>query len=337
MVNFFYENFLGIVLGFFFIRYYMRRTSKKLPANSPLGQLEQKPIQGQKLYVQEEAVEAGTLSFDDRCALLASYKFADTQIIPMIARFMVHATKEECLLFLENAQKLVHKDRNFMTFQDFMTSYLDVIHGPLQESFTQPDAERKKIAFHESAHAIGYIYQSSDCIVHVISIESRQEVTGFIIYLPIEESTDLLPVDITWVEHKVIIGLAGAVAEQVFGLPDGQIIDKETGFDDLLFRIMFQSDFEKVRDHIMAIMTLQKHHLAKILNKESFTDQESDQINDAIEEIMKIYYAQTYDFVVKHKDKVEILAHALLKKETLYADQIYEVLGVVRPRYDFES
>lgn len=338
IVCFLYENFLLIVLGLCFVGYYFRRTSQKLHVISQQQPKPQEPFQVKESHA-HQVDENKKLSFVDCCKILESYQFADKRVIPMIAHVMTYATKKECLSYLKVAQELANKDISLISFQHFMTSYLDATHGALRENFTISDEERKKVAFHESGHAIGYIYQQSDFIVHLISIEPREQETGFIIYLPIKESTGPIRVNINWIERKVIIGLGGAVAEQVFGFPDpdGNVINKEKNFDDLLYRMLFQSDFEKVRSHIMHIMFLQNHPVAKLFDKESCTSEDIMQINDAIEEMIKIYYVQTYDFVVKHKDKVEQLAHALLKQETLYYDQIYELLGVVRPQYHFEK
>ena len=273
------------------------------------------------------------LSFSDRCNLLNKDKFSENISIPMIARIMVGARKKEFFKIFKTAQYLAKKDNSLITMNHFIMSFHVMTFGDRRKNFIMSDETKKQVAFHESGHAIGHICQQLGWLVYSISIVPREKMLGFVHALPFKESFEST---INFYEDQVRINLSGVIAEQIFGLPDGKLIHKDIGYDDLLTRAQVFSDFEKVRVHVMTIWMLQKHPIINLCNKKKLSDEDVIKINKAMHQSIKVYYEQTYDFVIDHQDKVQKLAECLLKKETLYCEQIYQLLDIDRPQCDFE-
>ena len=274
------------------------------------------------------------LSFSDRVEMLKQDQIIEDIYVPMIARMMIGLSKKECLDILKKAQESAKTNNDLIFMDHFIPAYYDITLGYKLKDFTVSYETKKQVAFHESGHAIGYIYQQSEFLVHSISIVPCKNIMGFVHPIPIKE---MIPSTISFYENEVKINLSGAIAEQIFGLPDGKIIDKDTGYIDLLSRVHIQSDFEKVRNNIMLIMILQQHPMIYLCKKKSLSDSDLAQVNEAMHDIIKVYYEQAYDLIFNHKEKVEIIAQALLEKETLQSQQIYELLGMDKLKYDFET
>ena len=64
-----------------------------------------------------------------------------------------------------------------------------------------------------------------------------------------------------------------------------------------------------------------------------FTKKTAEKIDSEVQKIVSNSYTKALDLLKTNRDKLDMLANALLEKETLYAAEIYELLGVT-PRQD---
>ena len=61
--------------------------------------------------------------------------------------------------------------------------------------------------------------------------------------------------------------------------------------------------------------------------------EQPDEFNQLLIEI----FQESCQLIILHKDTVEKLALALLKKKILYADEIYELCGVEKPKLEMRK
>lgn len=77
--------------------------------------------------------------------------------------------------------------------------------------------------------------------------------------------------------------------------------------------------------------------IGQILKKRSYDlvafNEQSDEFNNLLIEI----FQESCQLITLHKDKVEKLALALLKKKIVYADEIYEICGVEKPKLEIRK
>ena len=60
----------------------------------------------------------------------------------------------------------------------------------------------------------------------------------------------------------------------------------------------------------------------------TYSERTAQRIDDEVISIMNACYATARTMLVEHRDKLEKLAYTLLEKETMYASEIYELLGI---------
>ena len=61
----------------------------------------------------------------------------------------------------------------------------------------------------------------------------------------------------------------------------------------------------------------------------------AESIDKEVKEILDRLMVKTLDLLKTNRDKLDILSNALLEKETMYAGEIYPLLGL-EPRPDFK-
>ncbi|NBV40962.1 cell division protein FtsH, partial [bacterium] len=60
----------------------------------------------------------------------------------------------------------------------------------------------------------------------------------------------------------------------------------------------------------------------------NFSEQTFERIDKEVQKIIDEQYAFVVKMLHEHRDKLDVLAKALLEKETMYASEIYELLGI---------
>ncbi len=67
----------------------------------------------------------------------------------------------------------------------------------------------------------------------------------------------------------------------------------------------------------------------------AYSQKTAEKIDNEVQNILEDCYKKTCQLITNNRDKLEKLANALLEKETMYASEIYELLGIT-PRQDFK-
>lgn len=188
--------------------------------------------------------------------------------------------------------------------------------------------DKRSTAIHEAGHAIAYIYKTPSTVIHLASIEGRSKNIlstsegGSVHTLCIDDST--INHRMAHYEHHIIACLSGGIAQQVFGLLPFYSAKMLTQKDDIL-NFINQSEMLADTQNARATITI------KFLKSNgNFSSKE---INS---ELIRLYPI-TYQFIVEHKDAINKVANLLLEKGSIQGDDIYDLLNIDKPLYDFES
>merc|ERR1711973_492795 len=191
-----------------------------------------------------------------------------------------------------------------------------VIAGPEKKTKVLSPHERTVVAYHESGHAIvGWMLQHTDALLKVTILPRTSQALGFAQYTPVDKklySPDELM-------DRMCMALGGRVAEsltfnrittgaqndlqKVTQMANAQI--KQFGFNDVVGLVSFEEGGGKkpYSKRLHAAMDLEARQL----------------IAEA--------YAKTEDVLKEHSKALEIMAEALLEKETLNYDDVEALLG----------
>ena len=59
-----------------------------------------------------------------------------------------------------------------------------------------------------------------------------------------------------------------------------------------------------------------------------YSQKTAERIDQEVQQIMDECYERTIKLLTDHRDKLDLLAETLFEKETMYAEEIYELLGI---------
>ncbi|WP_419878205.1 ATP-dependent zinc metalloprotease FtsH [Brevibacillus centrosporus] len=199
-----------------------------------------------------------------------------------------------------------------------------VIAGPAKKSRVVSEDERRLVAFHEAGHTIiGYHLRNAE-MVHKVTIIPRGQAGGYTVMLPKEDrffatKTDLL--------DKIVGLLGGRVAEELV------LGDISTGA---------HNDFQRATAIARSMIT--EYGMSKLGpmqfgksqgqvflgrdygSERNYSDQIAYEIDQEMQNIINECYAKCTDLLTKHRDQLDLIAHTLLRVETLDADQIRQLI-----------
>ncbi|MDW7738587.1 MAG: ATP-dependent zinc metalloprotease FtsH [Bacillota bacterium] len=196
-----------------------------------------------------------------------------------------------------------------------------VVAGTQKKSRVISAFEKKIVAYHEAGHAlVGYLLPHTDP-VHKVSIIPRGRAGGYTLMFPEEDRYYMTRSELL---DRVSTLLGGRVAEKLV------LNDISTGAQNDLERatsIVRQMIMEYGMSDTLGPITLGKKHDQVFLGRDLARDRDySEEIAKAIDqEIRKTIdncYQKAQDILEQERDKLELIAQALLEKETLDAVEI---------------
>jgi len=199
--------------------------------------------------------------------------------------------------------------------------------GAERKSMVMTDNEKKNTAYHEAGHAIvGYLSPEHDP-VHKVTIIPRGRALGVTMYLP---EKDEWSTSRRKMESRIATAYGGRIAEELLGGEDAitngasSDIQQATsiardmvtkwGFGEGLGPLLYSEDEGEV--FLGRQVTQQKN----------VSDATAKLIDDAIKKIIDDNYQDAYKMLTDNMDKLTIMAEALIKYETIDANQVKEIM-----------
>lgn len=212
------------------------------------------------------------------------------------------------------------KDQHDITTHDFEEARDKILLGKEIKSMMQTDEDRKMTAYHESGHALVRLLmpEVSDPL-HKVTIVPRGGALGVTHSMPEREKYTQTRDEMV---AQVMAALGGRVAEEIVY---GKTKASTGAYSD------FKAASSIVRnmvcnygmaDDLGAIVYSQQH------GEYAYSQRTAERIDEQVQRIMDECYKNTVDMLTQNRDKLEKLTDELFEKETLYADEIYELLGI---------
>ena len=223
----------------------------------------------------------------------------------------------------EAALLAAREDKASIEMVDFEKSIDRVIAGlEKKNKLISPD-EKKIVAYHEAGHAItGWYLKYTDPVVKVSIIPRGLAALGYAQYLPEERYLYTREALI----DRMIMAMGGRVAEEIVF---GQI---STGAQNDLERITAMS-YAMVVDYGMSekigyvsFNLSGRGDQGPVFDK-PYSDETARLIDEEVKSIIDEVRIAARELLVKHSDKLEEMAQALLEKEVLGPKDLVELLG----------
>jgi cell division protease FtsH len=201
-----------------------------------------------------------------------------------------------------------------------------VLMGPERRSLIMNEDEKRNTAYHEAGHALVGMLVGHVDPVHKISIIPRGQALGVTVMLPVE---DRLTISKEYAEGMIAYAMGGRAAEQlIFNRQTtgaGDDINKATdiarkmvcswGMSEKLGPLSFG---KKGNDEVFLGR--------EISQSRNYSERVAEEIDAEIHRLVTGGSKQAFNILKENRDKLEILAEALLIKETIDGDEIRKIL-----------
>ncbi len=226
----------------------------------------------------------------------------------------------------EAAIKAARANRKIITNADVTEAFEKVAIGPERKAKVMNEFDKKLTAYHEAGHAIvGHVLPDSDP-VHKVTIIPRGGTGGVTWFLPPEDK-----IYTSVIEFKDVLAraLGGRVAEKVVYGDDrvttGAGSDLRKATEIARDMVIEQGMSAGLRDQVFhedngGMM------FDRMVRDRPYSDETAKMIDDEVEKLIR-EAARRAEAVISHnRDKLDKLAAALLKEETIEEERVKELL-----------
>lgn len=216
-------------------------------------------------------------------------------------------------------------NRKEINQSDVTAAFEKVAIGPERKSKVMSQKEKELTAYHEAGHAIvGHVLPDSD-MVHKVTIIPRGGTGGVTWFIPPEDKSYH-----SIIEFKDVLArmLGGRVAEEVIYGQDrvttGAGSDLQKAAELARDMVTEQGMGKKLRDQVFH--TDEGIMMDKLMHERQYSEDTAKIIDDEIESLISEAAGRARDVIKANKQTLEALKDALLKKETVEAEEVLEIL-----------
>jgi cell division protease FtsH len=215
-----------------------------------------------------------------------------------------------------NASKL---NQSTVSVDDFEDARDKIILGKEMRTMVLTDEEREVTAYHEAGHALITLLNPKETDpLHKVTIMPRAKALGVTWSLPERDKHTISKDEMT---ARIMVALGGRAAEElVFNrLESGAHSD---------FATATQVARAMVCSYGMSSKLGPLVYEQNSLGENNYSEETARTIDEEMRSILDACYKHVYKLLSDNRDKLEKLAKALIDKETMYAGEIYELLGI---------
>jgi cell division protease FtsH len=210
-------------------------------------------------------------------------------------------------------------NKNTVAVDDFEDARDKIILGKEMKTMVLTDQEREVTAYHEAGHALITLLNPLETDpLHKVTIMPRAKALGVTWSLPERDKHTISKDEMT---ARIMVALGGRAAEElVFNrLESGAHSDFATATQ--VARAMVCS--YGMSQKLGPLVYEQNSH-----GENNYSEETARTIDEEMRSILDTCYKHVYKMLSDNRDKLEMLAKALIDKETMYAGEIYELLGI---------
>jgi len=231
----------------------------------------------------------------------------------------------------EAALFAARSNKRLVDMQDFERAKDKILMGAERKSIVMPEHERRNTAYHESGHAVVARLLPRTDPVHKVTIIPRGRALGVTMQLPQEDRYSL---DREHLLQNIAVLFGGRIAEEVFmsQMTTGASNDFERATD-LARRMVTQWGMSDSMGPMVYGENEGEVFLGRsITTHKNVSEATMQQVDTEIRRIVDQQYGLARRLIEENRDKVEVMAKALLEWETIDSDQIEDIMNGRPPR-----
>ena len=238
----------------------------------------------------------------------------------------------EAALFAARAGK------KLVDMEDFEMAKDKVVMGVERRSIVMPERERLSTAYHESGHTVVAKTLKNTDPVHKVTIIPRGRALGVTMQLPEE---DRYSHDREYLLARIAVLMGGRIAEEIFmkQMTTGASNDFEQATELAQKMVARWGMSEELGPRVYGENQSEVFLGRDVTTHRNLSDLTAQKVDAEISRIIDDQYVRARKVIEDNRDKVEIMAKALMEWETLDAQQIDDIMNgrQPRPREDLDS
>ena len=230
----------------------------------------------------------------------------------------------------EAAILAVRANKTKISKEDIDEAIDRVMGGPAKKSRIITPKEKKLIAYHEAGHAtVGLMVEKAD-IVQKVTIIPRGDAGGYVLMTPEEDTMLQTKSELL---DRITGLLAGRVSEEIFfdDVTTGahNDIEKATRIARLMVTELGMSSLGTIQYEQQTGSAFLGRDYAN--TRKSFSGQVAYEIDQEVRKIIDGCYNRAKEVINANKELLTKIAEALLEKEVITSEEIYEIAGMKDP------
>ena len=230
----------------------------------------------------------------------------------------------------EAAILAVRANKDKISKEDIDEAIDRVMGGPAKKSRIITAKEKKLVAYHEAGHAtVGLKVEKAD-IVQKVTIIPRGDAGGYVLMTPEEDTMLQTKSELL---DRITGLLAGRVSEEIFfdDVTTGahNDIEKATRIARLMVTELGMSSLGTIQYEQQTGSAFLGRDYAN--TRKSFSGQVAYEIDQEVRRIIDECYNRAKQVITDNKELLTKIAEALLEREVLTSEEIYEIAGMKDP------
>ncbi|WP_298173359.1 ATP-dependent zinc metalloprotease FtsH, partial [Acidithiobacillus sp.] len=225
----------------------------------------------------------------------------------------------------EAALMAARRSKRLVDMHDFEDAKDKVMMGAERKSVVMSDKQRETTAYHESGHAVVAKLLPGTDPVHKVTIIPRGRALGLTMQLPTEDRFNYERQEILC---NISILMGGRIAEEVFlnqmTTGAGNDIERAT---DLARRMVTQWGMSGIGPMVIGEKEEEVFIGREMTKHSNISEQTARTVDGEVRDIIQERYGIARKLIEENRDKVEAMARALLKYETLDAGQVSDIMA----------
>ncbi|MEE8529877.1 MAG: cell division protein FtsH, partial [Nitrosomonadaceae bacterium] len=231
----------------------------------------------------------------------------------------------------EAALFAARSNKRLVDMDDFEHAKDKIFMGAERRSVVMPEHERRNTAYHESGHAVVAQLLPKTDPVHKVTIIPRGRALGVTMQLPVE---DRFSMDREEILQNIAVMFGGRIAEEVFmkQMTTGASNDFERATE-MARRMVTQWGMSESLGTMVYGENEGEIFLGRsVTTHKNMSEATMQNVDIEIRRIIDQQYALARKLIEENRDKIEVMAKALLEWETIDSDQIGDIMEGRTPR-----
>jgi cell division protease FtsH len=231
----------------------------------------------------------------------------------------------------EAALFAARSNKRLVDMDDFERAKDKIFMGAERRSVVMPERERRNTAYHESGHAVVAQLLPKTDPVHKVSIIPRGRALGVTMQLPTE---DRFSMDREEILQNIAVLFGGRIAEEVFmgQMTTGASNDFERATE-MARRMVTQWGMSDSLGPMVYGENEGEVFLGRsVTTHKNVSEATMQKVDVEIRRIIDMQYTLARALIEENRDKIEVMAKALLEWETIDSDQIGDIMEGRPPR-----